>query len=350
MFPLRRFRFNPYLVEVGRKEHRAVDPLFSFERHTGPGFVECLASDARDGLTRTPKELPPKYFYDDRGSRLFDEICETPEYYLTRTEGELLGRVARSILESTRPTQIVELGAGSAKKTRLFFEAWADRGAERTYVPMDVSEGLLLETSRELRRDFPWLRVHAIACDYERHLSVIPPGRSRLVLFLGSTIGNFARGRAVEFLRGLSRVLGPRDFVLVGFDLRKETRILHAAYNDARGLTAEFNRNVLRVLNRYLDADFRLESFEHVAFFDEEKSQIEMHLRSREEQTVRLRRLGLSVRFARGETIRTEISRKFTRPEVESLFGASGFRLEKWYASPGEWFALALGKLANGGK
>jgi L-histidine N-alpha-methyltransferase len=314
-----------------------------FRRSTGSTE---LADDVRRGLLLPQKTLPPKYFYDDRGSQLFDAICDLPEYYLTRVGQALLDRAAAPIVRAARPAVVVEFGSGSARMTRTVLDALEDAGHAVSYVPMDVSEGMLRHTARALLRDYPRLRIHGIVGDYERDLHRLPVGRQRLVLFLGSTIGNLSRGATADFLRALRRQLVPGDYFLLGVDLVKPVEILEAAYNDRAGVTAEFNRNVLRVINRELNADFAVEGFEHVAFFNRERSQIEMHLRARVAHHVTIRKLPLTVPFAAGETIHTEISRKFTRDEVEVTLRVAGFQLVDWYTPPNKYFALALSRVA----
>ncbi len=324
----------------------AGDPLLTFERLLGPSYRSTLAADVRRGLTAPRKSLPSKYFYDGRGSQLFDAICDTPEYYLTRIDTALLRHHAGDLVQLLRPTDVIELGAGGAQKTRILLDALvrADLGDAR-YVPMDVSETHLLQTAEALRREYPDLRVHGIAGDYERHLDRIPSGQRRLVLFLGSTIGNFPPAQATIFVQRLARQLSPGDAILMGMDLVKPHEILHAAYNDDAGLTAEFNRNVLRVIDRELNADFAPDDFEHVAFFDAAKSRIEMHLRARRSHTVHVGALDLTVPFECGETIHTEISRKFRRAEAEALFAAAGCTLERWWTDEREFFGEALGRV-----
>lgn len=303
-----------------------------------------LAEDVRHGLLAPQKTLPPKYFYDDRGSDLFDAISNLPEYYLTRTSQGLLERTAASIVRATRPSVLVELGSGSCRKTRTLLTALDRAGRDVCFVPIDVSEGMLRRAALALLHEYPRLRIHAIVGDYERDLHRLPPGRERLVLFLGSTIGNLTRAATAEFLRTLRRQMGSGDHLLLGVDLVKPVEVLEAAYNDRAGVTAEFNRNVLRVINRELEADFDLERFDHVAFFNREESQIEMHLRSRHAQRVTIRKLDLEVSFSAGETIHTEISRKFTRDEVEATLRAADFQPLAWYTSPDNYFALALSR------
>lgn len=312
-------------------------------RYLDASLADTLAADATAGLRRVQKALPPKYFYDERGSRLFDAICDVPEYYLTRTEQALLEGVSAEIIALTRPTHLIELGSGTSRKTRLLLDALTDQRPDACYVPIDVSEETLRQSALTLRGAYPSLQIHAIVGDYERHLIHVPRGGRRLVIFLGSTIGNFTRDAALGFLQSLGRLLRPDDALLLGLDLVKPVERLHAAYNDAAGLTAEFNRNLLRVLNRELAADFRLEQFEHLAFYDARAAQIEMHLRAAEAHEVAVPALGLTVSFARGETIHTEISRKFSRAEGDAMLAAAGCEALRWYVAPDDAFALALG-------
>jgi len=327
----------------------AADPLLRVERRLGEDHSAQLAVEVRRGLTREPKRLPPKYFYDDRGSRLFEAICELPEYYLTRTEHALLADIAGAVVTRTRPTQLVELGSGASRKTRLLLDALVRVPPAPTYVPIDVSESTLRRSALALRAAYPSLRVHAIVADYERGLPRLAAAERRLVVFLGSTIGNFVPPDDVAFLRGLARAMVAGDHLLLGVDLVKQVERLHAAYNDAAGVTADFNRNVLRVLNRELQADFDPARFEHVAFFDAGSAQIEMHLRARQAHTVRVAALDLSVAFRAGETIHTESSRKFTHATAAAMLAAGGFRLAGWYTPPDAAFALALATVEAAG-
>ncbi len=301
-----------------------------------------LARDVRQGLLAPQKRLPPKYFYDDRGSQLFDAICDLPEYYLTRTGHGLLKRAAGEIVRMAHPSVVVEFGSGASRMTRTVLDALERAGHDLCYVPMDCSEDMLRRAALALLRDYPHLRIHAIVGDYERDLERIPPGRQRLVLFLGSTIGNLTPVATAAFLATLRRQLAVGDHFLLGVDLVKPIEVLEAAYNDSAGVTAEFNCNVLRVINRELDADFAPDRFEHLAFFNREQSQIEMHLRARVAHEVVIRKLDLSVAFRAGETIHTEISRKFTGDEVESMLRVAGFQLVRWYTPPNNSFGLAL--------
>jgi L-histidine Nalpha-methyltransferase len=317
-------------------------PRFTIERLFDPDRESTLADDVRRGLAARRKRIPPKHFYDETGSRLFDRICELPEYYLTRSEERILERSAGEILEASSPTDIIELGSGASRKTKLLLDAAEALGLAPRYRPLDVCEPMLRTSGEALLARYPWLEVHALVADYERHLSAIPEGKRRLVVFLGSTIGNFPPRRAAAFLRSIAERLRPGEFFLLGADLVKPKAVLEAAYDDRAGVTAEFNRNVLRVINRELGADFNPSAFEHVAFFDRRKQRIEMHLRARRPQRVTLQNLGMTVPFAAGEMLHTEISRKFTRRGLEGLCRRAGFAPERWFALDDPAFGLVL--------
>jgi L-histidine N-alpha-methyltransferase len=312
------------------------------------GAERTLAEDALDGLTRPLKELPPKHFYDARGSELFDAICELPEYYPTRTERGILTERAAEIVELTGASELVELGSGSADKTRVLLDAMAEAGSLRRYVPIDVSETALRHSADQLVEEYPGLRVHGLVADFERHLHRLPePDGPRLMCFLGGTLGNFTPGSRRRFLRGLGEHLGPDGTLLLGVDLVKDPRVIEAAYDDAAGVTAEFNRNVLHVLNRELNADFDPAAFDHVAFYDTERQWIEMRLRARSPQTVRVQELDLTITFAAREELRTEISAKFTRERMEGDLAAAGLELSAWLTDADERFAVALATVAG---
>jgi L-histidine N-alpha-methyltransferase len=309
------------------------------------GHERTLADDVLDGLTRPLKELPPKHFYDTRGSELFDAICELPEYYPTRTERAILDSCAAEIVATTGAGELVELGSGSARKTRVLLTAMADAGTLERYVPVDVSEAALRESAARLVEEYPGLRVHGLVGDFERHLGLLPePAAARIMCFLGGTIGNFPPGSRRRFLRGLAKRLGEDGHLLLGVDLVKDPALIEAAYDDADGVTAEFNRNVLRVINRELGADFDLDAFEHVAFFDREREWVEMRLRACSRQRITIPTLGLTVDFAPREELRTEISAKFTRPRLEADLAAAGMELAGWYTDERDWFATALAR------
>jgi L-histidine Nalpha-methyltransferase len=322
------------------------------ESYVGAGEERALADDVLDGLTRPFKELPPKHFYDAVGAELFDRICDLPEYYPTRTERSILQARAEEIVEATGAAELVELGSGTAAKTRLLLGAMEDAGTLTRYVPIDVTESMVLASADALVEAFPGLRVHGIVGDFERHLRHVPlpePDRPRVVAFLGGTIGNFPPGSRRRFLRAMGALLRPGiDHLLLGTDLVKDPAIIEAAYNDAEGVTAAFNRNVLRVVNRELDADFDVDAFEHVAFFDREREWIEMRLRAQRRMDVHVRRLGLEVSFAAREEMRTEISAKFTRERLRRDLGAAGMTLGEVLTDPDELFALSLAARPGG--
>ena len=303
----------------------------------------------REGLCRPLPETDPKYFYDDRGSELFEAICMLPEYYQTRTEGALLGRIAPEVIARTGAGELVELGSGAAVKTRILLDAMSDAGTLRRFVPVDYSEGILRRTARDLTAQYPGLAVHGIVADFMAQMSALPgPGEDpRLVIFLGGTIGNFRAAAAADFLRRLAARMRPGDFLLLGTDLVKDPARLEAAYNDRAGITAAFNKNVLPVLNRLTSADFVPAGFDHRAFYDSEQRWIEMRLVSNRPQRVRLPRLGLVMNLAPGDEIRTEISAKFDHPAVERMLAAAGFTLVEWYTDPQLLFGLSLARFAG---
>jgi L-histidine Nalpha-methyltransferase len=301
-----------------------------------------MLAEVAEGLSAPQKELPPKYFYDHRGSELFEEITRLPEYYLTRAERALLLRWMPRLMASLRPRTLVELGAGSAGKTRIILDGMRAAGSAERYVPIDVSAAFLAETADRLRRDYPGLAVTPAVADISEGLN-LPRDMTSPVLFafLGSTIGNFYPPAAIRLLARVRAALGPRDRFLMGADLRKNVGVVEAAYNDAQGVTAEFNRNMLRVLNRELGADFDPDAFEHRAFYEMDAHRIEMHLVSTKRQSVRIPGVG-EVRFARGETLRTEISCKYDIPSLAALFAAAGLRLESWRTDSERRFALVV--------
>jgi L-histidine N-alpha-methyltransferase len=311
-----------------------------------PGGERTLRDDVLDGLTRPFKEIPPKHFYDTRGSELFEQICELPEYYPTRTERSILEACSGAIAERTGAAEVVELGAGYATKTRILLDAL--EGSLERFVPVDVSEATVRECARRLVAEYPRLAVHGLVGDFERHLGHLPNGVGpRLIAFLGGTIGNFPPGSRRRFLRTVAKQLGDDGWLLLGTDLVKDPAVLEAAYDDAAGVTAEFNLNVLRVMNRELGCDFDLDGFDHVAFWDAEREWIEMRLCSRRRQTVRFPDLDLTVHFAQREELRTEISAKFTRQRLEGDFAAAGLELVDWHTDADELFALSLARPAT---
>jgi L-histidine N-alpha-methyltransferase len=318
--------------------------LLAIDVRIPPAAERTLREDVLDGLTRPFKEIPPKHFYDARGSELFEQICDLPEYYPTRTERAILERYAPAIAARTEAAELVELGAGYATKTRLLIDAME---LER-FIPVDVSETTVRECGEQLVDEYPGLSVHGLVGDFERHLVHLPdPVGTRVVAFLGGTIGNFPPGSRRRFLRTIARTLGDDGWLLLGTDLVKDPLVLEAAYDDSAGVTAEFNLNVLRVMNRELGADFDVDGFDHVAFWDADREWIEMRLRSRRRQTVRFPDLDLTVHFAPREELRTEISAKFTQQRLQGDFAAAGLELVDWFTDDDEHFALSLARPAS---
>jgi L-histidine N-alpha-methyltransferase len=309
------------------------------------GDESSLADDVLDGLTRPFKELPPKHFYDEAGAELFDRICDLPEYYPTRCERAILTERSRDIATLTGAAELVELGSGTAAKSRLLLSALAGAGTLRRYVPVDVTEGMIRATGAALADEYPGLVVDGIVGDFERHLGEIgAPAGPRIVAILGGTIGNFTPGARRRFLRGIGHQLGPDGALLVGVDLVKDPALIEAAYDDSLGVTAEFNRNLLRVVNRELGADFVPEQFEHVAFFDREHEWIEMRLRAQRRMTVEIADLGLTVGFAKREELRTEISAKFTPRRLAGDLAAAGLEPVELFTDADGLFGLALAR------
>ena len=301
-----------------------------------------LAADVRAGLTATPKTLPPKWFYDAAGSELFELITLLPEYYQTRTETQILEAVAGPIVAQVRPAEVVELGSGSSRKTRLLLEAMLAVGSGDRYVPFDVSEDALRGAADDLTAAYPWLAVEGVVGDFDHHLAEVPRAGRRLVAFLGSTIGNLHPSEHVGFLRDVRAMLQPGDAFLLGLDLVKDTATMEAAYNDAAQVTAAFNRNVLHVLRRELDLQVDPEAWDHIARYREERAWIEMALAPRADVALHFPTLDLDVAVAAGEEIRTEISCKFTRAGVERIVVEAGMDMSRWDTDPDDRFALAL--------
>ncbi|MEU0554848.1 L-histidine N(alpha)-methyltransferase [Dactylosporangium sp. NPDC006015] len=309
-------------------------------------LTAALRADARAGLTATPKTLPPKYFYDARGSELFEEITRLPEYYPTRAERSILADRASSIARITGAKTLVELGSGSSEKTRLLLDALRDAGTLGSFAPLDVSASALRDAVRTLRTAYPDLHIHGIVADFVNHLETLPDTGDRLVAFLGGTIGNFTPAERAPFLAALRARLNPGEWFLLGADLVKSPSVLVPAYDDAAGVTAEFNRNVLHVLNRTLDADFDVAAFEHVALWDPTNEWIEMRLRSTTAQQVHVAALDLTVTFTAGEELRTEVSAKFHQSGLTAELTAAGFSARHWWTDPAQRFALTLATAA----
>jgi len=329
-----------------------MEPILSLDRVTVCSYLEAeagssLADDVLDGLTRPFKELAPKHFYDAAGADLFDRICELPEYYPTRAEREILELRSAEIAALTGAAELVELGSGTAAKTRVLLDALHAEGTLERYVPFDVTEGLVREVSTAVAEEYPGVQVHGIVGDFERHLQHVPARVGpRIVAFLGGTIGNFTPGSRRGFLRAMAELLDAGDHLLLGTDLVKDAAVLEAAYDDSAGVTAAFNRNVLRVLNRELDAGFEPEAFDHVAFFDREHEWIEMRLRAQRRMVVPIRALGLQVTFEAREEVRTEISAKFTPARLRGDLEAAGLELVRMLTDPQGRFALSLARRA----
>ncbi|NGM13427.1 L-histidine N(alpha)-methyltransferase [Verrucosispora sioxanthis] len=301
-----------------------------------------LRRDVRIGLTAAAKWLPPKWFYDARGSELFDEITRLPEYYPTRAERAVLAERAVEIAELTGAKTLIELGSGSSEKTRLLLDAFTRRGGLGTFVPLDVSVSALAGSTAALAADYPGLRVRGIVGDFTRHLDRLPTGGRRLVIFLGGTIGNLLPVERAEFVAAMRAALEAGDWLLVGTDLVKDPAVIVPAYDDAAGVTAEFNRNVLRVLNRELDADFDPAGFAHVALWNPEQEWIEMRLRAR--RSMRVTVLDLDVDFAAGEDLRTEVSAKFRPEGISGELAAAGLRTERFWTDPDGLFGVTLAR------
>ncbi len=304
-----------------------------------------MAEDVRRGLGSDPKTLPPKYFYDERGSRLFQAITRLPEYYQTRAERSILERIADGVADGTGARAVVEYGSGSSGKTEVLLEALHRAGRLEAYGPIDVSPQPLREAAGRLVERWPDLRVEAVVADFETPLRLPFSDRARLLLFLGGTVGNLGEEEAAGFLRRTAEGMDGEDALLVGFDLVKDRETLVAAYDDDQGVTAAFNRNVLRVLNRELDADFEPERYAHRVVWDAERARIEMHLVAEEARSVRIGELEMQVRFDAGESLRTELSHKYTRSTATELLERAGFRTERWETDAEGRFAVALARV-----
>lgn len=303
--------------------------------------TDTMAHDVLTGLSAEKKYIPSKYFYDARGSRLFELICNLPEYYPTRTELKLLGTHAKDIVRGLAHGDLVELGSGANWKIRTLLEALGRRGrSEVRYVPVDVCAPALTQSAAELTAVYPELRVNGIVADFTRDLHCIQSDRPKLVLFFGSTIGNLNERETSSFLDGVAATLNPGDRFLLGLDMVKPVEVLEAAYNDSRGVTAEFNKNILLVINRELRANFNPNAFDHVAFFNNEEERVEMHLRARRDIWVEINAIRARFFLRKGETIRTEICRKFRRHGAEKMIRDAGLEVSRWYTDPKAWFSL----------
>ncbi len=313
-----------------------------------PKTASSAGSDVIKGLTQTPKSLSPHYLYDDRGSELFEEISELPEYYVTRTEAAILQDCAEEIAQITGACEFVELGSGSSAKTRVLLDAYQKLGLPLHYLPIDVSAGILEATARQLLLDYPSLKVHALAGTYEQALGELQRSElpTRMIGFIGSSLGNLNPQQCEEFLSHITGALQLGEYFLLGIDLQKPKHILEAAYNDSAGVTAAFNLNVLNHLNRRFDGNFDPKKFEHWTFYNETEHQIESYLRSLEAQTAELKNLKLKLNFEKGETIHTEISRKFDINCMQELLKNKDLVTQKVWTDQNQWFALILSKLS----
>jgi L-histidine Nalpha-methyltransferase len=306
-------------------------------------LIPDMVDDVRETLLNRPRSLSPKYFYDERGSELFDQICSTPEYYPTRTENTLLSQYAVDIISRTQPEQILELGSGYSVKTRRLFDACQHVSHNCTYAPFDVCEEALIESAQKLSQEYQWLDLKPLVGDYNAGLGNLPKANgSHLYVFLGSTIGNFEQHEALAFIKELYKVMRQGDHLLLGVDRVKKTDVLHAAYNDAQGITAEFNLNVLNVLNRELNANFDVNEFTHSATFNTDKERIEMRLTSKKEQEVHINDLDKTIHFSKDESILTEISQKYTYSGIEEMLTTANLSITDHYEDEDEYFSLVL--------
>ena len=330
-------------------ESPATTDRISIDVHLPPGGpLSGMAADVRAGLTRPFKELSPRYFYDEYGSQLFEDITELPEYYPTRCEREILETRSAEICEAANsPATLIELGSGSAAKTRVLLDAMLDAGCLETYCPVDISEEITRETAERIAAEYDDIAIRGLVCDFELDLERIPVAAPRVIALLGGTIGNFEPQQRAGFLHRVSHLLGPEDRFLLGTDLVKDPATLEAAYNDSQGVTAAFNKNVLAVLNRELDADFDLDAFEHVARWDPENLWIDIRLRSLTNQVVNVAALDMQAAFSAGEEMRTEISTKFARPGLEGIYAEAGLELTDWWTDADGLFALSLARRAD---
>jgi len=307
--------------------------------------VPSFSEDLREGLSSQPKHLSPKYFYDERGSWLFEEICKTPEYYPYDVERALLAKESDAIIDRVRPGSILELGSGSSKKTTFLLDACERKRCHSLYLPLDVCEEMILDAGKRLLEKYEWVVIGALVGDFCKGFKQLPTSEgSRLFVFLGGTIGNFDEELAERFLRDVHSNMTEDDWFLLGADRVKDIKVLNAAYNDKKGYTAAFNLNMLEVINREFHANFVLERFEHQARFNSKKSRIEMHLKCNEDHEVHLRDLGMKVQFKEGETILTEICRKFTLETLKKLLEGTGFQIDQHFEADEGYFSLVLAR------
>ncbi len=322
-----------------------IDSRLVIECHEMDEHANDFARDVLQGLASTPKRIPSVYFYDERGSELFEQICELPEYYITRTEKSILEQYAPEIVTcSSGEWALVEFGSGSSFKTRLLIEALLEAQGHLHYFPVDISASMLTESARDLLRDYEKLSITGQVAEYYHGIELIGQKdlERKLVIFLGSNIGNFEPGQALSFLRAIRGILNPNDLFLLGTDLEKDSRVLEAAYNDRDGVTAEFNLNLLHRINRELGGHFRVDQFDHQAFYNQTEGRIEMHLRSKKSQQVLIEKAGVTVHFDPGETIHTENSYKYTLEKLKRMCSQTGFQLQRQWQDPRGYFSLNL--------
>ena len=331
-------------MSSSQEKAESIQDRISIDNQIDPASEELALVELQKGLLEQPRRIPTKFLYDKRGSRLFEQITALEEYYPTRVEHSLLQRYASEIQTLASCEELVELGSGAATKTRVLLDAMQAAGMLRLYIPFDVSESEVRRVAEELAEEYPTLQVHGIVADFVHHLTAIPAGAQRLVMLLGSTIGNFPRGKAVDFLRRISAQMENSDSFLLGVDLIKDVPRIEAAYDDASGITAEFNRNILSVVNRFAEANFQPAQFDHLAFFNTDLHRIEMHLIATRAMHVELRSLELEIEIQQGEALFIEISCKYERSMVESMLSEAGFELTEWFSDSEDLFALALAR------
>ncbi len=330
---------HPTTVNISKSKRRLVETL----NYLDGEYKNDIGREIREGLSASQKYIPCKYFYDARGSKLFQEICQLPEYYPTRTEISILRDIAPELMETFAYKDIVELGSGANLKIRILLDA-VDKSVRATlrYIPVDINESTVIEASRGLLERYPEVQVLGIVADFTSQLDVIPTERRLMFCFLGSTIGNMGEDETISFLQSISENMKPDDRLLVGFDMVKTRETVEAAYNDSKGVTAEFNKNILNVLNNELNANFDPSHFDHLAFFNEDCYRIEMHLRANRDISVKLNAIDLETEFKKGETIHTENSRKFTKKSIGDLASRAGLSIQNWYSDPAGWFSLVV--------
>lgn len=316
-------------------------PRLEIRNYLADSFSTEMSKDIFTGLTADQKFIPSKYFYDERGTILYQQICKLPEYYQTCTELSILEEKSAVIMEPFESVDLVELGSGANWKIcKLIDAAKEPHGKNMRYVPVDVSESALVAASVDLINKYQKLKILGIIADFTRHMNVIPHDFSRLIIFFGSSIGNFSEEESQIFLRTVANSMRHGDRFLIGLDMVKQKTVLEKAYNDSQGVTSEFNRNVLQVINRELNANFNTSLFDHLAFYNEEKEQVEMHLRANQSTSVEIKDLNLSVPIEEGETIHTEICRKFSKESAIKMFSEAGLAVEQWFTDPKGWFSL----------